>query len=312
MSPLAKLFAKIKAEMVANGTPFADSAAEAAFRTWLQAAWLDSGCTQEFAVLYQPATSTTVSTAVRGSADHKANVWWGDGTTSSYALNSESNTSVSKAYAVGALRPIVMLGKLTRVECVGQAFGGRLWANLRSLTYLDCGGCSLLTGDIAALPQSLTYLDCGDCSLLTGDISALPQSLRGLYCGGCSLLTGDIAAMPQSLTYLYCGGCSLLTGNIAALPQSLTLLYCGGCSPTYSTVSGTRVWATGLRGVWIAVTTVGLWTSAMTDALLIDLSGTTFLGEKQVQIGGNCASPTSAAADAIDSLIEQGVSVNTN
>ena len=267
-TPQARCYSNIVAEMAANGTPFADAAAEIAFRTWFDAAWLDSGCTQEFAVLYQPATSTTVSTAVRGSADHKANVWWGDGTTSSYALNSESNTSVSKAYAVGALRPIVMLGKLTRVECGGQAFGGRLGANLRSLTYLDCG----------------------DCSLLTGDISALPQSLRGLYCGGCPLLTGDIAA----------------------LPQSLTLLYCGGCSLTYSTVSGTRVWATGLHGVWISVTTVGLWTSAMTDALLIDLSGTTFLGEKQVQIAGNCASPTSAAADAIDSLIEQGVSVNTN
>ena len=289
-TPQARCYSNIVAEMAANGTPFADAAAEIAFRTWFDAAWLDSGCTQEFAVLYQPATSTTVSTAVRGSADHKANVWWGDGTTSSYALNSESNTSVSKAYAVGALRPIVMLGKLTRVECGGQAFGGRLGANLRSLTYLDCG----------------------DCSLLTGDISALPQSLRGLYCGGCSLLTGEIAALPQSLTDLSCWGCSLLTGDIAAMPQSLTYLDCGDCSLTYSTVSGTRVWATGFRGVWVSVPTAGLWTSAMTDALLIDLSGTTFSGVKQAQITGNCGAPTAAADDAIDSLITQGVSVNTN
>ena len=148
-SPLAKLFAKIKAEMVANGTPFADAAAEIAFRTWFDSAWIDSGCTQEFAVLYYPATSTTVSMAVRGSTGHKANVWWGDGSTDSYTLTSDANTAVSKTYAVVALRPIVVLGKLTIVECGGQALGGRLLAHLPSLTYISCWACQLLTGDIA-------------------------------------------------------------------------------------------------------------------------------------------------------------------
>ena len=289
-SPKTRCYQNVVAEMVANGTPFASTSAELAFRTWFDTAWTDSGCTQEFAVLYQPATSTTVSMAVRGSTGHKSNVWWGDGSTDSYTLTSGANTAVSKTYEVGALRPIVVLGKLTHVECGGQAFGGRLWAHLPSLTLLSCWACPLLTGGIAALSQSLTTLDCWTCPLPTG----------------------DIAALSQSLTFLSCWGCPLLTGDIAALSQSLTLLSCGGCPLTYATVSGTRVWATGLRGVWVSVPTVGLWTSAMTDALLIDLSGTTFSLEKQVQITGNCAAPTSAAADAIDSLIEQGVSVNTN
>ena len=267
-SPLAKLFAKIKAEMVANGTPFADAAAEIAFRTWFDSAWIDSGCTQEFVVLYQPATSTTVSMAVRGPTGHKSNVWWSDGSIDSYTLTSDANTAVSKTYAVGALRPIVVLGKLTQVEGGGQAFGGRLWAHLPSLTYLDCGGYPLLTGDIATLSPSLTYLSCW----------------------GCPLLTGDIATLSPSLTYLDCGGCPF----------------------TYSTVSGTRAWAAGVRGVWVSVPTVGLWTSAMTDALLIDLSGTTFSGEKYVRATGNCGAPTAAADAAIDSLISQGVSVDTN
>lgn len=245
-SPLALLFAKIKAEMVANGTPFSDAAAEIAFRTWLQAAWLDSGCTQEFAVLYQPATSTTVSMAVRGSTGHKSNVWWGDGSTDSYTLTSGANTAVSKTYAVGALRPIVVLGKLTIVECGGQAFGGRLWAHLSSLTYLSCWSCPLLTGNLAILSPSLTYLDCG------------------------------------------------------------------GCNFTYATVQGAHTWAANTNGVWVSVPALGLFTSAMTDSLIIDLSTTTFSGEKTVSILGNCGAPTYAADAAIDSLLAQGVTVITN
>ena len=185
-SPSAILFSRIKAELVANGTPFADAAAEAAFRAWFQTALADSGYTSDFAVLYQPNTSTEFSVGVRvGTAGHKVNVWWGDGTSDSYALNTDSNTTVSHTYGSSSKRPIVVLGKIVRWEAASQAHGGRLWAWMQSLTFLSCGGCSLLTGSIANLPAGLTVLSCGGCSLLTGSIADLPAGLTYLDCGGC-------------------------------------------------------------------------------------------------------------------------------
>ena len=152
-SPLAKLFAKIKAEMVANGTPFADAAAEAAFRAWLQAAWLDSGCTQDFLCLSQPASSTTIRLDVRTASDaHRTNVWWGDGTTGSYTTGPSADTALSCTYAAGALRPVVVVGRLTRLYVAvayNCAYGGRI-STARSLTSL------FLSGNLLTVSGSLT------------------------------------------------------------------------------------------------------------------------------------------------------------
>ena len=176
MSPLAKLFAKIKAEMVANGTPFADSAAEAAFRTWLQAAWLDSGCTQDFLCLSQPASSTTIRLDVRtASAAHRTNVWWGDGTTGSYTTGPSADTALTRTYAAGALRPVVVVGKLTKLYVVGAyncAFGGRI-STARSLTQMELVGNLLaVSGSISGM--ALTYL------YLVGTLLAVSGSTTGM------------------------------------------------------------------------------------------------------------------------------------
>ena len=237
-SPSAILFSKIKAELVANGTPFADAAAEAAFRTWFQTAWADSGYTSDFTVLYQPDTSTEFSVGVRvGTSGHKVNVWWGDGTSNSYTPSTNSNTTVSKTYGSLAKRPIVVLGRITRWEGESQAYGGRLWENLRSLTYLSCYYCPLLTGSISSLPSGLTYLDCGGCPLLTGSISSLPSGLTFLSCNSCSLLTGSISSLPSGLTVLSCYSCPLLTGSISSLPSGLTYLSCNSCSLLTGSIS---------------------------------------------------------------------------
>ena len=242
-SPFSQLYRSIVAEMVANGTPFADSAAEIAFRTWIKSAWLDSGCTSDFAVLYQPATSTTFSVGVRvATSGHKVNVWWGDGTSGSYAPVPDSNTTVSKTWGSAAKRPIVVLGRVTRLEAGGQAFGGRLWANLRSLAYLSCGGCSSVTG------------------------------------------------------------------SINSLPSGLTLLACVGCTVTYAASSGTRTWANNMRCVSINPPSAGTWTSAMQDAILIDLAAVaTWTTEKTLSLAGDCGARTSASNAAYATLQTKGL-----
>lgn len=267
-SPLALLFAKIKAEMVANGTPFADAPAETAFRTWLQAAWLDSGCTQDFTCLYQPASSTSVSMMVRGVSGHKVNVWWGDGNSDSYTPIASSNTTVSHTYGSAAKRPIVILGRVTSWEGPSQAYGGRLWENLRSLTYVNCNGTTNVSGRVDTLPALVSSINCGDCTLVSGDVTMAPAGV----------VYADLWR----------------------------------CPVVYRT-SGGRAWADRMEYVGINPPTLGVFTSAMVDALLIDLSGVaTWSGAKLIYAAGSCGAPTSAADAAIASLLSKGVTVNTN
>jgi hypothetical protein len=56
------------------------------------------------------------------------------------------------------------------------------------------------------------------------------------------------------------------------------------------------------------------WTSAMTDALLIDLLtvGDTWINEKLIDLRGNCGARTSASDAAVATLTSYGVSVLTN
>ena len=56
------------------------------------------------------------------------------------------------------------------------------------------------------------------------------------------------------------------------------------------------------------------WTSAMTDALLIDLLtvGNTWSTEKLVDLRGNCGARTTASDAAVATLVSYGVSVLTN
>lgn len=251
--------------MVGNGTPFADAAAEVAFRTWLQTAWLDSGCTQEFACLYQPDGPLEVAIGVRGLSGVKVNVWWGDSTSSQYTMTGDTVVPIAKTYATSAKRPVVVLGNCTRIECGATTLSGRLFSNTRSLEEAVCWGATNIAADIASPNTKMWYLSC------FGSVG----------------VRGDLNDAPSDLVYL--------VGN--------------GCPFTYS---GGRVWANEMRYIAVEVPTAGLWTSAMTDSFLIDVAASTWVGEKQLFLVGNCGAPTPAADDAIDSLITQGVAVNTN
>lgn len=242
ITPFALLRANIAAEMTANGTTHADAAA---FNAWLYSAWIDAGFTADFACLYQSGASATFSVGIRvANVGHKVNFWWGDGSSSSYTPGPDSDTTVSKTYGSLAKRPIIILGRITHWTGTSGSYGGRLWRNLRSLTYLDCGGCPLVAGSISEAPDGLTLLDCA------------------------------------------------------------------GCQTTYE--NGGRVWSSGVSGVYVSAPTPEVFTSAMTDALLIDLAASNIAVGATFSITGYCGVPTSASDAAIDSLLSRGATINTN
>ena len=289
MSPLAKLFAKIKAEMVANGTPFADSAAEAAFRTWLQAAWLDSGCTQDFLCLSQPASSTTIRLDVRtASSAHRTNVWWGDGTTGSYTTGPSADTALTCTYAAGALRPVVVVGKLTKLYVVSAnscAVGGRI-STARSLTTLTLSG-NLLTVSGSITGMSLTSLS------ISGELLTVSGSITGM-----------------ALTSLYLNG-NLLTVSGSITGMALTTLTLFG---NLLTVSGVPAFTATMRQIYLRPATADLFSQADIDAIWNTAAaiGTTWTAEKLCYTRGNCPARTSASDAAFATLQSRGVACYSN
>ena len=167
-SPIGNLRRNIAATMASLGLSHSD---EVAFQSWLVSAWLDSGCVAQFAVLKQPASSTVIQLDLRvGVPGHRINIWWGDGTSNSYAPNTSSNTACSKTYGDGVLRPVVVVGKVIRFDSTyfdgRTAFGGSV-AGLTALTYLNVAGSNTLSGSVAGLTK-LTVLNVSGSNTLSG------------------------------------------------------------------------------------------------------------------------------------------------
>ena len=243
-TPLSALFARIKAEMVSLGVWYSSPADEAAMRMWLKTAWLDCGCNTDFAIFTQPANQLSIQFNVRvATSGHRVNVYWGDGSTDSVAPATESDTSLAKTYVTGVLRPIIMLGRVTRFESVNTDgkthFGGSItW--LRSLTYLSWGGSNTGSGSVTGMPLTalswygnntgsgsvtgmpLTVLSWGGYNTGGGSVTGMSLTVLAWY--GSNTGTGSITGMP--LVYLDWYGSNTGSGSVAGMP--LTYLAWGG------------------------------------------------------------------------------------
>ena len=292
LPPVSLLFSKISAEMRFLGLSFSDASEEETFRAWLLTEWKAAGCTHDFVVLSQPASSTAFQMSVRGLAGYSVSFWWGDGTTDRYSITSADGFLTSHTYGSGALRPIVIIGKLIGVFSVSNFYcGGRALTNLSSLSSITLSSGNTVTGNICDAPRTITHMD--------------------LW--GSNTIYGDIAELPPLLDYFLLLGANTTHGNIANLPTGVKYVIYGTVnSLTYNVTPGGRVWAEGMQGVTIYPNGTGF-TSSMTDSLLIDLSNVaTWTDGAVIDLRGNCAAPTSAADSAIDTLISAGVSVQTN
>ena len=229
LAPFSQLYQNISATMLALGLSHSD---EAAFKTWAYSAWIDSGFTPCHAVLSQPATSLLIQFGVRvATAGHKVNVWWGDGTSNSYTPDTGANTECVKTYGAGALRPVVVIGRVSHFESnYGDGrttFGGRIQGLGTALTYLQVWGNNTLSGSISAL-TALTQLSAGGNNTLSGSVSAL-TALTYLGAWGNNTLSGSVSAL-TALTYLGVEGLNTITGweLVAASAPGLCQLYHGG------------------------------------------------------------------------------------
>ena len=232
-SPSATLFSRIKSEMVSLGVWYSTAADEAAFRTWFLPAWINSGCISEFSVLVQPASQLSIQFGVRaGVAGHRCNVYWGDGSSDSVAPATGSSTSLAKTYATGAVRAVVMIGKITRFESINTdgktAFGGRVGGQ-KSLTYLSVEGSNTLSGSVAGLTLLTNLYVLGN-NTLSGSVAGLTL-LTLLNVPGGNTLSGSVAGLTL-LTYLNVGGNNTLSG-LDAIASSAT----GLCQFTHGGLS---------------------------------------------------------------------------
>lgn len=192
LAPFSQLYQNISATMLALGLSHSD---EAAFKTWAYSAWIDSGFTPCHAVLSQPATSLLIQFDVRvATAGHKVNVWWGDGTSNSYTPDTGANTECAKTYGAGALRPVVVIGRVSRFESnYGDgrtAFGGRIQGLGTALTHLQAWGNNTLSGSVSAL-TALTFLAVEGLNTITGWelVAASAPGLCQLHHGGLTVLS---------------------------------------------------------------------------------------------------------------------------
>jgi hypothetical protein len=121
--------------------------------------------------------------------------------------------------------------------------------------------------------------------------------------------------VPSGCTSLEISGNNTVSYNLANMPDAtkyIVLSSPNGGNYTYNTSSGSKTWAQGIRQINIRPKP-GVWTSAMTDAFLIDLSAvTSWIIEKTIDLRGNCGARTTASDNAVATLLGYGVTVLTN
>ena len=133
--------------------------------------------------------------------------------------------------------------------------------------------------------------------------------------------TVETSSFTPLLTNYVVGGLSKFTGNIVSLAPNIIVISLSNTGAflhevTYATTSGTRTWANGMYQVVLkCALTKGL-TTAMIDALLIDLSVATWVGGSIGLIrlieGHGIKSSSASVNSAISLLVSKGVTLTLN
>lgn len=165
-----------------------------------------------------------------------------------------------------------------------------------------------INGNITDLPSSLLSVridnNSGD---ITGDVNDLNKEMT-LSIGGSNYIYGDVANLPLQPTITIQGPNVALFGDLYNLSPNKKYFGLLGNNNNFTYTPG-RIWSNGMDIVQIQ----GISSSTDIDNLIIDLSQTTWSGNKLIRLNyvGN-ASRTSASNDAVATLSSMGVSVLTN
>lgn len=179
-------------------------------------------------------------------------------------------------------------------------------AALTSLTYMRAEGSNTISGDISAL-TSLTSIRFFGSNTLSGSVAAL-TSLTSLYVTGSNTLSGSIAAL-TSLTYLQVRGTNTISGDMNPVVNGITYFYISGNNHMDTYTAG-ATWS--IAGTCLINPYTGYgYSSTEIDNILIDLNNSGVINST-ITLQGSSAARTSASDAAVNNLVANGCTVNTN
>jgi hypothetical protein len=180
------------------------------------------------------------------------------------------------------------------------------------INYCNIGIDNAINGALS-IPFACTTFAISGNNGISGTVT-IPSGCTNFQLGGNNSVSGALT-IPTACAVFQLSGSNTVSYNLTNTPDAtkyIILNNANGGNYTYNTSSGQKTWAQGMRYISLRPKS-GVWTSAMTDALLIDLSlVTTWTNEKTIDLKGNCGAPTSASSNAISTLQGNGVTVYTN
>jgi len=200
------------------------------------------------------------------------------------------------------------------------------------MTSLTVEGDNELTGSLH-IPSKMISLSITGKNTLDGPLK-IPELVESLRIDGENSLSGGIV-VNQAMKYIYIGGKNTISGVLnlpngvvnASFKGSNSLTYNFSSTPTttsiivlespefgnyeYNTTPGGFQFCSAMKKV-SCVPKPGVWTSSMTDSLLIDLSAVeSWIGvDKSITLGSNCGARTSESDLAVAQLLAKGVTIN--
>jgi hypothetical protein len=173
-------------------------------------------------------------------------------------------------------------------------------------------GSNTVSGTLT-IPNGITVFLLGGNNTVSGTLT-IPAGCTSFECSGNNTISGTLT-IPSGCSYFVLSGNNTISYNLANTPDATKYIYlssANGGNYTYNTSSGQKTWAQNMQYIYVRPKS-GVWTSAMTDALLIDLSSvTSWSGLKTIDLRGNCGAKTSASSNAVTTLQNNGVTVYTN
>jgi hypothetical protein len=172
-------------------------------------------------------------------------------------------------------------------------------------------GSNAVSG-ILTIPSACTTFSLLGNNTVSG-ILTIPSACTYFQLSGSNTVSG-ILTIPSGCTYVALQGSNTVSYNLTNTPDATKYINLSSANGVYSynTSSGQKTWSQNMRYIYIRPK-AGVWTSAMTDALLIDLSSvTTWSTEKTIDLRGNCGARTTASDNAVSTLQNNGVTVLTN
>jgi hypothetical protein len=161
-----------------------------------------------------------------------------------------------------------------------------------------------INGTVDNMPN-IKFLDVAGIGNFGGDLSS--KDIQWFDCRGNTRFYGDITNFVNCPNYFF-ASCQVIngwTGTLDGLCKCKALALFGIVK--LSPYVGGKVWVSPMNYFWFAPSTGNFLTSAELDALLIDLSTTTWDVEKYIRIGSGNAQRTSASDAAIATLTGMGV-----